>query len=369
MRITYNLKKLSLVLVLLLLNGCGMVSYYNQSIQGQLSILYNREDIDSIINDTETDEALKEKLKQVKTIRQYASDALLLPRNKSYLYYTDLHRPYVVWNVFAAPEFSLEPITWCYPIVGCVSYRGYFAENNAAEHSRQLSSEGNDSHVAGIAAYSTLGWFNDPLLNTMTHWPERSLAGLIFHELTHQVIYISNETGFNEAFASAVERIGSIQWLIEKNPAQLPHYLNYLNAQNDFRNLLSETRSTLNTLYLSDNTNEEKRRGKALIIQKMQNEYTTLKQQWPDTIHFDSWFKKPVNNARFTSSMTYLRQIPAFYTLYLEANGDWELFYNNVKQMESLEREERNKLINSKLDNNFDLNQIVTLIKAKQSNI
>ena len=334
-----------------------MVSYYSQSIEGQLSILYNREPIDSIISDPDANESLKAKLQSVKKIRKYASNELSLPDNKSYLYYTDLHRPYVVWNIFAAPEFSLKPITWCYPIVGCVSYRGYFDENRAIEHGQQLLAEGNDTYVAGIAAYSTLGWFNDPVMSSMIHWRERALAGLIFHELSHQVVYISNETGFNEAFASAVERIGSIQWLIKHNPEKINRYLAYLNAQNDFRNLLQSTRDKLLTLYDSNLPTDEKRKQKAIFISNMENEYFELKKNWPQDIHFDSWFKKPINNARFTSSMTYLQKIPAFYALFIESEGDWSIFYSRVKAMDDLEKIERDKLIESRLVDNFDLNK------------
>ena len=360
MRISYHLL---LVLLIMLLNGCSMVSYYGQSIKGQLSILYNREAINTIINDADKEPALKTKLTQVKQIRRYASDALFLPDNKSYLYYTNLHRPYVVWNVFSAPEFSLKPITWCYPIVGCVSYRGYFDESNALNYANNLTAEGNDTHVAGIAAYSTLGWFNDPVLSSMINWHERALAGLIFHELSHQVIYIKNETAFNEAFSSAVERIGSIQWLLEFHPDQVHRYLAYLDAQNDFRNLLSTTRDKLSGLYAEKLSAEDKRQRKDILINEMRSSYSEIKQNWPNGIHFDAWFDKPINNARFTSSMTYLQKIPAFYTLFLEADGKWPDFYDRIKQLGNLTVEERNQVISTRLDRDFDLQKIVDLLK------
>jgi len=373
MRLSYHFKWLtpplstSLLpaLLLILLSGCSTLSYYTQSIQGQLSLLYNREEIDSVINNTNESETLRSKLQQVKAIRKYASDELALPDNKSYLYYTDVNRPYVVWNVFAAPEFSLEPITWCYPIVGCVSYRGYFSENSATKHAAKLTASNNDAFVAGIAAYSTLGYFDDPALNTMLSWRERALAGLIFHELAHQVIYISNETGFNEAFASAVERIGSIQWLIENKPEQLERYLSYLNAQNRFRILLGKTRGRLSLLYASNLSDEEKRKIKARFIQEMTTEYSEIKQQWPNGIHFDAWFNKPANNARFTSSMTYLQQIPAFYRLFIEADGDWSNFFTRVKMIGKLDKKSRKTLMESKLESNFEIKQIVALTSER----
>jgi len=365
LRITHKLKTLATILLLSVLSGCSALSYYNQSIMGQVSVIYNREDFDSILNDPEADTVLKNKLTRVKIIRRFATERLLLPDNKSYLYYADVKRPYVVTNVFAAPEFSLTPVNWCYPVVGCVSYRGYFNPDDAQNHAVKLSKEGNDTHVAGIAAYSTLGWFDDPLLNTMINWRERALAGLIFHELSHQVLYFSNETAFNEAFSSAVERIGSIQWLIHNNPNQLQHYLLYLDAQNDFRNLLSDIREELKEVYISTDSIQKKRKLKSQIIGNLKIRYTELKHKWPETIHFDYWFNKPVNNARFTSSMTYLQQIPAFYTLFIESNGDWAHFFTTIKNMENLRSEDRKILINSKLDNSFDLNKIVTLLSEK----
>lgn len=373
MTTSYHLQHRFLVFILisstLALSSCSTLHYYTQSIQGQLSILYNREDIDQLLKSQQTNTFLKTKLQQVKTIRQFASQSLQLPDNKSYLYYTDLHRPYVVWNVFAAPEFSLKPYTWCYPIVGCVSYRGYFKENDAHSLAQQLSDQGNDVYVTGIAAYSTLGWFDDPLLSSMIRWRERALAGLIFHELSHQVVYISNETAFNEAFASAVERIGSLQWLIENHQAEdVQRYLGYLNAQNDFRNLLNKTRIKLSVLYESNVSAEDKRNRKAAIITEMKSDYAVLKQTWPSGIHFDLWFKTTVNNARFTSSMTYLQKIPAFYALFLEENGDWLRFFKRIKRMEKVDQKTRNRLINQRLNNNFDLNKIVELLNKRQAN-
>jgi len=363
MRITHYLLKLILIILLVFISGCSTMSYYSQSIQGQLSILYHREKIDKLLQSTTVDPALKEKLRNVKAIRHYASAQLDLPDNSSYLYYTDLHRPYVVWNVFATPEFSLTPIKWCYPIVGCVSYRGYFKKDTALTHAEKIRKQGNDVYVAGIAAYSTLGWFDDPVLNTMINWRRRALAGLIFHELSHQLIYIKNDTAFNEAFSSAVERIGTIQWILDNKPSEIQHYLNYLNAQNDFRNLLISTRDTLNKLYISNKSDVNKRKAKIKIFENMKKEYQQLKTRWPDNIQFDHWFNKTINNARFTSSMTYLNAIPAFYTLFLEANANWGKFYQSVIDMQNLTVSKRKEIIQSKIDNHFDIQEILVLLQ------
>jgi len=354
---------LSFTLLAGYLSGCSTLSYYGQSIQGQMNLLLNRESIDDILAQPETSPELKLSLQQARSIRQYASAQLSLPDNKSYLYYVDVKRPYVVWNVFAAPEFSLNPTNWCYPIAGCVSYRGYFAEEDAIEQSEELKLQNLDVHVGGIAAYSTLGWFDDPLMNTMLHWRQRSLAGLIFHELSHQVIYIKSETGFNEAFSSSVERLGTIQWLLAFYPTELDAYIAYLNAQSDFRDLLLQSREKLITLYHSSVDEELKRNEKQFIIEQMQLDYVALKESWPKNIHFDRWFEKPINNARLTSAMTYLNDIPAFYQLFIEAEGNWADFYDTVIALENLEPEDRQRLIENKAKSEIDYVTLVKLIR------
>ncbi len=350
---------------LVLLSACSTVSYYSQSIQGQMHLLLNRENIDELVDKPDTPEKLKFSLQQAQAIRQYASEYLALPDNQSYREYVDLKQPYVVWNVFAAPEFSLSPTNWCYPIVGCVSYRGYFAKEDAEQEAKQLSSKNLDVFVGGIAAYSTLGWFDDPLLNTMLHWKPRSLAGLIFHELSHQIIYIQNETSFNEAFSSSVERLGTIQWLLDFYPDQLPNYLAYLNAQNDFRTLLLDTRKRLMTLYEMPMETVIKRIEKKKIIAEMKISYFSLKKHWPADVHFDAWFNQPINNARLTASMTYLQYIPAFFQIFTQEKGDWHAFYAAVLALEKLSADERKRLIinKSKITTNYPL--LIQLIKNR----
>ena len=356
--------KLFTILLMLGLSACSTIRYYGQSVQGQLHILFSRESLDQVIENPNTSVELRRNLQQAKIIRQYASNHLALPENKSYLYYVDLKRPYVVWNVFAAPEFSLSPISWCYPLIGCVSYRGYFSKNDALREAEQLEASNLDVAVAGIAAYSTLGWFNDPLLNTMLHWQQRTLAGLIFHELSHQIIYIKNETSFNEAFATSVERLGTIQWLLESLPDQIDNYLIYLSAQSDFRALLLETRKQLDNLYKSPLNNNKKRKQKESLITRMKLDYQKLKQKWPKHLHFDAWFSKPVNNARLTSAMTYLHDIPAFFQIFIEEKGRWPEYYRHVSELENLSPEKRKSLITNKASSAIDYVSIIKLIKG-----
>lgn len=361
----YFARKLILITCLFQFSACSTIGYYTQSVSGQLSLLYKREDIHDVINDGNTPDSLKYSLQQAIEIRQFASEKLKLPDNKSYMYYADLDRPYVVWNVFAAPEFSLEPKSWCYFIVGCVSYRGYFAEEDAIETANTLKQEHFDVHVAGISAYSTLGWFDDPLLNTMVHWRTRSLASLLFHELSHQVIYISNETAFNEAFSTAVERLGTIQWLLSHHPEMLDNYLDFLHVQQDFRQLLLNTRGELETLYQSSLDNKTKRKNKSEIIQQLKQSYENKKREWPSDIHFDKWFEKPINNARLTASMTYLQKVPAFFRIYMDQEADWEQFFKTIIKMDDMKKNERDELIERKIMAAPSIEELVNLIKQK----
>ncbi len=358
---------LTILLLTLILSGCSMANYYTQSIEGQLNLLQQREPIDELIANKNTPEKLKKTLQHVKNIRRFSIEKLYLPDNKSYLYYTDLKRPYVVWNVFAAPEFSLSAKNWCYFIVGCVSYRGYFEKQDAVTHANKLNTENYDVSISGIAAYSTLGWFDDPVLNTMLGWKEHHLAGLIFHELSHQILYVKNETAFNEAFSTAAQRMGTIEWLLTTKPDEVTHYLDYLNAYNQFQQLLEATRNKLATLYATNESEQKKRKEKYKIIEAMKLDYQILKEEWPGNISFDRWFERPINNSRFTSTMTYLEHVPAFLTLFKEVNGVWVEFYQAVKNLSELENIERNKQLESLKSREIAMSQIVELIKNRKA--
>ncbi len=183
------------------LGGC----YYMQAAAGQWEVIRNREPVADVINDADTPSELVERLRIVDAARDYSIEQLGLPDNKSYRSYTDLERDFVVWNVFAAPEFSLQPKRWCFPVAGCVSYRGYFKKESAIRESERLADKGFDVAVGGVVAYSTLGKFSDPLLNTMMRWDDVRLVAVLFHELAHQVVYVKGDSGFNESFATAVE--------------------------------------------------------------------------------------------------------------------------------------------------------------------
>ncbi len=343
--------KLVLVLIFtVLLAACESLQYYSQAVSGQLYILSHRKPIARLLQDPLTSPALKSKLESITRINAFAASRLQLPLGSSYSTYVDLQRPYVVWNVFAAPEFSLQPLVWCYPVAGCVSYRGYFNEEKAQEFAQTLEEEGNDVFVGGVAAYSTLGWFSDPVLNTIINRDEHQLAGLIFHELAHQVVFIPGDTEFNESFATTVEREGLQRWLasIDAAPethAQLTTQINeQVLRQEQFVALVQATVADLNVLYAEPLAEAEKRLAKEQRIARLRDEYATLKTQWQGYAGYDAWFARDLNNAQLGTVVTYNKLVPAFTAMLREANGDFPLFYQNVmqlKQLDSLQRHQQ----------------------------
>lgn len=326
-----------------------------------MDLWWHKEPVDTVLARPDTSPELRDKLTRAKDIRQYASQTLHLPENDSYRYYIDLGRPYVVWNIFAAPEFSVEPKRWCYPVVGCASYRGYFAEADAKKYAAELEQEGLDVFVGGVAAYSTLGWFTDPLLNTMMRWSEARLAGLIFHELTHQVLYIKGDAEFNEALATAVEQIGTLRWLKENHPDKLKLHLLRIERQRRFRDLLLTTRTQLTQLYNGPLTHEAMRSEKKRIFSDMRTQYEQLKTHWNGDDAFDSWFDQPINNARLALAATYLERVPAFYALFLEQERDWPKFYATVRRLGDVTAEERAKVVEGLLSKHIALEQTLPI--------
>ena len=245
--------------------GCESIRYYGQAICGQVSILNKRQPIDRLLTETEIPEKLKVKLRQVLRIQKFAENELHLPANKNYLSFVELERSYVTWNVFAAPEFSFTPKTWCFPIVGCTAYRGYFSEKNAHIYAEKLKMTGLDIFIGGVTAYSTLGWFDDPILSTVIYRSEAGLAALIFHELAHQILYVSDDTTFNESFATAVEQEGLRLWMMATNNDQA--YRDYLQSHErrlEFNTLVLKYRDQLDLLYQNDMPLDEKQHHKGI---------------------------------------------------------------------------------------------------------
>ncbi|WP_055324801.1 aminopeptidase [Ralstonia solanacearum] len=327
-----------------LLAGCDTVGYYYQSVAGHLSLMAQRQSLDEAIDSARQahDDKLARRLEDARAIRAYASRELDLPDNRSYRVYANIKRPFAVWNVFAAPELSVKLKEWCFLVVGCVTYRGYYDRAAAQAYADTLRAEGWDVDVAGIPAYSTLGYFDDPLLNTFVNLPEGELARLIFHELAHQVVYAKGDTAFNESFATAVETIGVERWLADvATPEIRSEYSTYDARRVQFRALLLDYRNRLEALYASAVSDAEKRAGKRALFDSLRADYAKLKAGWGGYAGYDRWFAQPLSNAHLGAVASYLQWVPAFTALYQRDGGDWARFYADVKAMAHAPQAER----------------------------
>ncbi len=331
------------LVVSVVLGGCGNFSYYLRSVGGQLEIWSREVPIERLLKDSALEPKLRTQLQRVLRIRQYAARELTLPNNRSYRAYADLARPFVVWNVFSAPEFSIEPKQWCFPVAGCVNYRGYFDEVGARAHAKELAGEGNDVYIGGVPAYSTIGWFADPVLNTFIHYPEAELARLLFHELAHQVVYVKDDTVFNESFATAVEQAGVARWLAAHGSEDdRRRYVALQRYREDFRNLITKTRAELAVLYAGPAGVEEKRRRKIEVFAALRADYQRRRQEWKGFSGYDRWFAQPLGNAHLAAAAVYTQQVPAFRALLKQHGDDLQRFYAAVRELAELPAAERN---------------------------
>ena len=335
-----------------LLCGCDTLRYYSQAVGGQLDLMRRTAPIDEQLGRDAVPAALKAKLQAVLRIREFASRELALPDNGSYKRYADLGRQYALWNVFAAPEFSLEPVSSCFVFAGCVSYRGYFSEVDAQAEGAALRAQGYDAYVGGVPAYSTLGWFDDPVLNTFIQYPEAGLARLMFHELAHQVLYVRNDTRFNESFAATVEQAGVERWLAQSgSDGDRAVYERLQRMRNEFVALILKYRATLEPYYRQDLPVEEKRLGKARRFAEMEQEYRQLKASWGGFAGYDRWFAGKPNNATLASVALYTELVPAFQALLGRLGGDLPRFYAAAKDLAGLSKEERDARLDAVLKN------------------
>ena len=314
------------------MGGC----YLLESAQGQLSLMAKRQPIAQVVERPATPATLRSRLEAVRAIRDFATRELGLPDNGSYRTYADVGRPYVVWNVVAAPEFSVTPKQWCFPIVGCVAYRGYFVERRARAFAARLHAQDFDVSVGGVAAYSTLGHFDDPILNTMVGWSDLDLAAIVFHELTHQLLYVAGAASFNEALATTVEEEGVRRWLLAQGrEADLADHLTEQKRYLEVIRLLRNTREQLQTLYSSGVDVQAMRERKRAVFAELRTEYDQLNAQWSGSAPFSSWFSGGLNNAHLASVATYYDCVPGF-RRELAAAGDLPAFYRRVRELAKL---------------------------------
>jgi predicted aminopeptidase len=331
------------------LSGCSNLGYYWQSVKGHMAVVNAARPVKDWLDDAQTPDATKRRLELSQRIREFASKELGLPDNASYRRYADLQRRAAVWNVVAAPEFSLNLHTWCFAVVGCVSYRGYYSEEDAQREAALKKSEGLEVNVYGVPAYSTLGYLNwaggDPLLSTFINYPEGELARMIFHELSHQVLYVQNDTMFNESFATAVERLGGAQWLSQQgSEAARAEYAQFDQRRKDFRALTLATRKKLEAIYSPAQQNNAQEAMKKVAMQEFQQDYEKLKAQWGGYTGYDAWVAK-ANNASFGALAAYDELVPQFEALYAQQTGTtlerWQKFYDACKALAKMPRDER----------------------------
>ncbi len=336
------------LLIVVIASGCTTIGYYAQAVRGEYQVLAHRQSIDKLIANPKTSPTLRQKLQLVQQLRVFAKNDLKLPVDGNYDKYVDVHRKYVVWNVQAAPEFSLGPKTWRYPLVGRLAYRGYFSEKNARACGERLRKEGFDVYVDGVEAYSTLGWFKDPLLNTFMDSNEPELAEVLFHELGHKRVFASGDTDFNEAFATIVGQEGARRWLRSKCDTKLLEQYDAAVARDEqFVRLIMATRERLAKVYgdtIDQNGNvmaaknpsgspEDLRLQKQMVFDDLRRQYAELKAQWGGYSGYDDWFARDLNNAKLNTDANYYDYLPAFQRLLQSNDGDLEKFYAAAERL------------------------------------
>ena len=332
--------------------GCQTVHYYSQAIEGQCRILFKRQPISVIMANSDSPQGLRERLEFILKIREFAENELQLPVNNHYLSYVDVRRPFVLWNVFAAPEFSLTPKTWCYPVAGCAAYRGYFAESDAEQYADSLSKQGYDVYVGGVTAYSTLGWFDDPVLSTFIRFSEARTAALIFHELAHQVLYVKDDTAFNESFATLVEQEGLRRWQQTSGAERIySEYLRQHRRRNQFIQLIMHYRQKLELLYQTDLAPSEKRVKKTTIFSELRDEFNQLKTHQIGLSAYDVWMNQALNNAKIGSVVAYHDFVPAFKNMLIQNMGQMNPFFEACRQLAQINKDERHQFLDSYMAN------------------
>lgn len=338
-----------MLLACCLLVGCESVSFYSQAIAGQLSILTKRTSIKKLLAQGQHSEAEAQRFGLIEDMLQFAAQELQLPVEKTFSTYVDLQRDYVVWNVFAAPTYSVEPYEWCYPIAGCANYRGYFSEHKARAYANKLAARGFDTYVAGVKAYSTLGWFNDPILNTFMSYSDARLAGLIFHELAHKVVYIPGDTDFNESFARTVEIAGVKRWLAARDSEQLfAAFQQRQQVHEQFVGLVKTLRENVQEAYEAAESDADKKNSKTQLFAEFELEFAEFVQQYPAAKRYQFWVAQAANNAKLVPISSYNRWVPAFESL---LQRDMTDFFEQCRQLAKQDKEERDSFLIARIPN------------------
>ena len=336
------------LLAALTLVGCADLPYYQQAAAGQFELWQKSHPIEQWLADPQTSEHLRARLVRVQQIRAFASQALGLPDNQSYRGFADVQRPFLVWNVFAAPELTMTAKEWCFPIAGCVTYRGYFAEAPALTLARDLAADGYDTYVGGVPAYSTLGWFADPVPSTVIDYADIDLARLMFHELAHQVVYVPGDTTFNESFASMVEREGARRWTLTQGPASAREALEHsLTREARFTGLVLTARKQLTAVYEGTDDAANKRAAKRRILNALSADYAHDGKAWDPRGRYARWFAGPINNAQIAAVASYTERLPAFQAMLALADDDLTRFYAQVRDLGRLPASERRRRLDA----------------------
>ena len=340
------LTRILLLTSILQLSACSTLGYIAHTSSGHLKLMGDRQSISNLIKDDDLDQVQINKFKNILTMREFASSQLHLPNNKSYTSYVHLDRDYVSWVVFATPELSLQAESWCFWVVGCVPYRGYFNETKAEQFANQLRQKQLDVYVAPVPAYSTLGWFSDPVLSSMLHRGELVTAEYIFHELAHQQLYIKNDTKFNEAFASAVGQLGVTAWLeSETKVDELKRYLNSQQEKLEIYQLVDSLRQQLTEIYDSPHSESEKLHLKQQAFESYRQLVVSTLKQWGKFEIYRQWLLEDMNNAKINAFSTYQALVPEFIVLFENCNKSFEKFYRVVGSTQRLNKTQRVEFI------------------------
>jgi predicted aminopeptidase len=323
------------------LSGC----YLLQAAGGQMDVARRSRPIDVVLAEPQTTPALRARLEVVRDAREFAVHYLGLPDGRSYRQYADLERPYALWNVVAAPEFSLQAKQWCFPIAGCVSYRGYFRERDAVDAGRRLRQHGYDVSVGGVATYSTLGHLRDPVFSTMLAWRNSRLVATIFHEMAHEELYVPDDSAFNEAYASVVAEAGLRDWLRARDDeAELERVAAETARAAEFSALLRDARERLTTLYRSGRPKPELRMEKQRELGRLKYRYSELRRRWQDYGGYDAWFARPLSNADLVAVATYEDCVPGL-RRELAAAGSLREFHRRAAALGELPRAQRHAAV------------------------